>query len=241
VEGRSWRAALGAAVWSPGASVGRRGARSLPASVWLAAAFLSTGAALVVHIVARVSFGLSVLTAVGVIAVASTTVWRLLPPASRAATRQRVLIGIAAGLAATAAYDGSRLIAVTLVPVSFWPFDTLSIFGRLLVGPLASPLLAAGVGTAYHVCNGVGFAIAFTLLFRRPTLARGLVWAAGLELLMVSLYPGWLNLRALDEFAGVSVVGHIAYGATLGAVSSRLLGRAQLSGKTTSATSPRVP
>ena len=37
-----------------------------------------------------------------------------------------------------------------------------------------------------------------------------------LELLMVSVYPGWLDMRALDEFLQVSVLGHIVYGAVLG-------------------------
>jgi len=38
---------------------------------------------------------------------------------------------------------------------------------------------------------------------------------------MVNIYPGWLGLRALDEFLSVSVVGHLAYGAVLGALCAR--------------------
>jgi hypothetical protein len=45
-----------------------------------------------------------------------------------------------------------------------------------------------------------------------------------LEVIMVSLYPGWLNLAAIDEFVSVSVVGHAVYGATLGILARRFVG-----------------
>ena len=49
----------------------------------------------------------------------------------------------------------------------------------------------------------------------------GLAWAAVLELFMVSLYPGWLGLKPLDEFLSVSIFGHIVYGTVLGSVARR--------------------
>jgi hypothetical protein len=45
----------------------------------------------------------------------------------------------------------------------------------------------------------------------------GVAWAALLEVFMVTLYPGWLGLRALEEFLSVSIVGHAVYGVVLGA------------------------
>jgi hypothetical protein len=107
---------------------------------------------------------------------------------------------------------------VTVLHFTFWPFDIFSIFGRLLVGDNAPTAITTGVGILYHYANGIGFAIAFVFLFRRPGVLSGLVWAAMLEFFMVSLYPSWLNLKALDEFLSVSIVGHTIYGLVLGSV-----------------------
>lgn len=41
-------------------------------------------------------------------------------------------------------------------------------------------------------------------------------WALVLEALMVTFYPGWLDVRAFDEFLTVSVLGHVVHGSVLG-------------------------
>jgi hypothetical protein len=40
---------------------------------------------------------------------------------------------------------------------------------------------------------------------------------------MITLYPGWLNIEKVDELALVSILGHVAFGATLGLTARMLL------------------
>jgi hypothetical protein len=179
--------------------------------------FLSTGAALAVFILTGISLRTGMAAAAILIAgtVVLARVW--LPEPSRSLARSRAVIGAGAGLLATAAYDLCRLGVVTFTSINYWPFDVFSCFGRLLVGEAAPASMAIAVGTGYHYLNGVGFAVAYTLLVRRPGILTGVAWAALLEVFMVTLYPGWLGLRALDEFLSVSIVGHAVYGVVLGA------------------------
>lgn len=186
------------------------------------AASLATGAALVVHIVVGVSLAAAVVAADLGIVLAFTIAASRLPALSRSLLLRRAALGAVAGLLATAAYDASRFAFVSVVPVTIWPFEAIRIFGELIAPGADAPLqLATGIG--YHLSNGTLFGVAFALLVRRPTLPKALAWAAGLELLMISLYPGWLDIRALDEFAVVSVVGHACYGLTLGVLCRRWL------------------
>ncbi|HLA76604.1 MAG TPA: hypothetical protein VJU18_03385, partial [Vicinamibacteria bacterium] len=76
----------------------------------------------------------------------------------------RLLIGAGAGLAATGAYDIARLALRASGAIGFDPFRTHPIFGMLITGqPLTSPT-ALAVGWAYHLWNGIGFAIMYTLV-----------------------------------------------------------------------------
>jgi hypothetical protein len=43
-----------------------------------------------------------------------------------------------------------------------------------------------------------------------------MAWGAVLEVFQLTLYPGWLDIRAYQEFAQISALSHLAYGATLG-------------------------
>ncbi len=189
----------------------------------LAALPLVTGAALVVHILAGIVLPLAVGAAFAGSAALVLAAWRGLPAELRTETARRVRIGLVGGIAATLAYDATRLVLVWVAGFRFGPLDTLPIFGRLLIGPDASPGLALGAGVLYHAANGVGFATAFVLVVRSPTAVKGVAWAAMLELAMVSLYPGWLRIDLLGEFLGVSVLGHVAYGLVLGGVTAILV------------------
>jgi hypothetical protein len=185
----------------------------------------ATGIGLVVYILAGVALPLGILAAWGIGAGAALLIWRRLPADKRPDVKRRVLIGLLAGLLATAGYDLIRLIVVSAFDVTFWPFDVFTRFGRLLVGDGKPSALTAVVGTLYHYANGVGFGVAYTVVFKRPGIATGLVWAAILEVFMVSLYPGWLDLKALDEFLSISIIGHVTYGVVLGTVARSALGR----------------
>ena len=179
--------------------------------------FLSTGGALAVFILTGISLLVGMIAAAVLVAGAVVLARTRLPEPSRRLVRSQAVRGIAAGLLATAAYDLCRLAVVSLTGITYWPFDVFSRFGQLLVGEAAPAGVAVAVGTGYHYLNGVGFAIAYMLLVRRPGIVTGLAWAALLEVFMVSLYPGWLGLRALGEFLSVSIAGHAAYGVVLGA------------------------
>lgn len=191
--------------------------------VLAALAPVAGGVALLTYLLAGISFHASVTLAVvlGVSAIcAALTQTR---PTVRKQLLRRCRVGLVAGVLATIAYDGIRLAIVSAVPISFWPFDVFSRFGALLVGDDAPRELILFAGIAYHCFNGCGFAIAYVLLFRRITIGTGLLWAALLEVFMVSVYPSWLGLNAWTEFLSISVVGHVAYGSALGASARRLL------------------
>jgi hypothetical protein len=146
-------------------------------------------------------------------------------PAARADVVRRVQLGLSAGLVATLAYDVVRYTVVAGAGLSLDPFHAWRLFGAALLGTYASPSAQLAVGTAYHLANGVGFGIAFTLVVRRPNLVLGLAWGLTLEFAMVWLYPTWMRISQLQEFVTMSVLGHLAYGATLALAAGRLLRR----------------
>jgi len=202
----------------------RRGRRAL-----FGACFLASGAALLVSITWDVS-----LAATGVIflVLALATAARLRAVSSsaeRGQLREAVAVGAMAGVAATAAYDLTRLALVEGLGLALWPFDTFALFGRALVGAEHSGAWVTALGTAYHVTNGLGFAIAYTIWLGNRGPVAGLLWALVLEAAMLTSYPGWLDIRSYEEFIEVSVLGHVAYGLTLGLLAQRLLRRRRLS------------
>jgi hypothetical protein len=194
--------------------------------VWLAILPLATGAGLVTYLLAGLSLPIGVTLAGAVGLAATVAVWRRTPVEDRPAIRRRAFVGLAAGGLATLAYDLCRLVTVTLSGLRFRPFDVFPIFGRLLIGRGAPETPATLIGVLFHAANGIGFAIAYMFLFRRVGIVSGLLWAALLEGMMISLYPSWLNVKALDELVSVSILGHVAYGCVLGGVARRgVLGR----------------
>lgn len=71
----------------------------------------------------------------------------------------------------------------------------------------------------------MGFATAYTIWMGRRGVVSGIAFALGLNLVMVALYPGWLKIRLLWEFVQVAMLGHLAYGAVVGAGAQILLRR----------------
>ena len=189
----------------------------------MAALFLASGAALLVYILSGISLrwtfaGLGVTaTAVGVVAVR-----RMVPP-RRARFTRRVAVGAIAGFVATLAYDAVRYGLVELAGMTLKPFEAWRLFGVALTDAGQSPAVVFVAGTAFHLCNGIAFGIAYTVAFGQRGPLTGIVWALVLETFMVSVYPGWLGLQALDEFLHVTIAGHIAYGAVLGWLARSLL------------------
>lgn len=191
----------------------------------LALTALGSGVSLVFAIVfgAPLAWSLLLLAAAAVSLVGFR--WSHSDAASRLHLRRRLSTGLVAGLAATAAYDVSRLALVQVGGLRVSPFKALPLFGQLLVGVDSPPSVALFAGAAYHLLNGVAFATAYCLLLGGRDWRLGILWALGLEAAMLAVYPGWLDLgNVLGEFAAMSILGHVAYGAVLGLVSQWRLG-----------------
>jgi len=146
---------------------------------------------------------------------------RRLPAGVRRALSRRVRLGLLAGLAATAAYDAVRYLAVAVTSWSVRPFQVFALFEQLLVGRDAPAGVQYLAGTGFHLLNGLGFAVGYAMVVRRPGVVSAVVWALVLEAFTVALYPPWLGLTAVGEFVSVSLLGHLAYGATLGLATAR--------------------
>lgn len=150
----------------------------------------------------------------------------------RAAMLATAARAAAIGVAATATYDVTRTVLSRLDPSPYDPFELMPVFGRLLFGEGLARETAFVAGLGFHLLNGVSFAVAYAFLFRRfalksPTwaIATGIGWGLFLETFQLTLYPGWLSIRFLAEFATISALSHVAYGVTLGYLGHRFLPR----------------
>jgi hypothetical protein len=191
----------------------------------LAALPLASGAALIVHILTHVSLGLALLGAAIIIIITGVLTWRHISPLARRELIRRSRAGLMAGLLAVLAYDSTRWVTTSLFHDTIGPFEVFPIFGRAIGGADLPFHTAMTIGVLYHVTNGLLFAIAYAILLGPRGWWTGILWGLGLETLMLTIYPGWLHLRALGEFATVSMLGHVAYGLVLGVVSQWNLAR----------------
>jgi len=183
---------------------------------------LSTGGAVMVTIVLggnSLLWPTLVLVAGGVATAVVPT--RRLPAGVRRVLARRVRVGLLAGLAATAAYDAVRYLAVAATSWSVRPFQVFALFGQLLVGQDVPAGVQYLAGTGFHLLNGLGFAVGYAVVVRRPGVVSAVVWALVLEAFTIALYPSWLGLTAVGEFVSVSLLGHLAYGAVLGLGTAR--------------------
>jgi hypothetical protein len=149
---------------------------------------------------------------------------------SRRWTLRTAAVGVVVGLTATAGYDVTKGILSTLDPSPYNPFEALRIFGQLLLGTESKAVGVYVVGGLFHFLNGTAFAVAYCFLFARDgraslrrALLTGMAWGVFLETFQLTLYPGWLNIQFYAEFATISALSHLVYGATVG-----LLARAGL-------------
>ncbi len=133
----------------------------------------------------------------------------------------RVRVGVIAGVLATAAYDVSRFVVESTGLANTKTFKAIPLFGAGLTNQGSHEPLAVTMGWAFHLCNGIGFALAFILVAAGRPLIWGIVFALTLELAMVLLYPQWLGITLTKEFLSVSILGHVAYGAVIGRAAER--------------------
>ncbi|MDR6226828.1 hypothetical protein [Desmospora profundinema] len=178
-----------------------------------------------IYVLSGVSMLATLIVILLLASIIGSLIWRRSRPAERTRLHHAVKAGLVAGVLATLAYDASRFLLIRWTGIQFWPFDIFLIFGQSLVGTGYNGWWVEILGVGFHLANGVGFAMAYTIAFGHKGIRGGIVWALILETMMVSVYPGWLGLKALDEFLSVSIFGHIIYGIVLGDVSKRLLRR----------------
>ncbi|NII29530.1 hypothetical protein HB364_30905 [Pseudoflavitalea sp. X16] len=197
--------------------------------ILLGSLFLSTGFALLVYILSGISFPATLCTVLAVAGTVFALVWRKSKQTGKQDyIKKHLFCGLISGLIATGLYDGCRFLLIKLTGIQFWPFDIFTVFGQSVLQSDSRGIGIVITGVLYHFANGIGFAIAYTLLWGKKGIGAGLAFAFALELLMVSVYPGWLHLKALDEFLQVSVFGHIVYGISLGFTAKYLLTKKQV-------------
>ncbi len=133
----------------------------------------------------------------------------------------RVWRATVAGILATIAYDVSRFVVEVTDLSSTNSFKAMPVFGAGLTELSTNHAGAIAAGWAFHLLNGLGFAVAYMLLLAGRRWWWGVVYALVLEAFMVYLYPGWLGVVISSEFLSVSIIGHICYGAVLGVMAER--------------------
>jgi hypothetical protein len=186
-------------------------------------AALFSGAALVAHILSGISLRTTLSLTSTIVALSAATLWRRTAAGNRRRTARVLAIGAGTGLLATAAYDAAKYALSIWDPSPYNPFEAIRIFGVLLAGASAGPVLIYAAGLTFHAVNGTCFGISYTFLFGRRGVLAGIAWGLFLETFQLTLYPGWLDIRAYREFAQISALSHVVYGVVLGLLSRRLL------------------
>jgi len=193
-----------------------------PATVVVAAGCaLSSGIALVVAILADLNLSLACTFVLVPAFIAFLAVTVIVRRHEQTLFFVRLKAGLVAGVLGTIAYDGLRFAVENAGLSSANSFRAIRVFGMSLT---AQPIDAPGAiaaGWTFHVVNGVGFAVAYVMVMAGKRLYWGLLYAMALETAMVTLYPGWLQMTPSAEFLTLSVLGHFAYGAVVGAIGER--------------------
>jgi hypothetical protein len=177
---------------------------------------LFSGAALLTHIIWRVSLPLALATALLALVGSVVILWRKATKTQRAFLTRLLKVGAASGLVATVSYDAAKYVLSQLDPSPYNPFEAIRIFGTLLIGESSAQAAIYTAGAAFHLLNGVSFGVAYCFLFRRQGIVAGVAWGLFLEMFQLTLYPGWLNIRLYSEFGQISALSHIVYGLVLG-------------------------
>ena len=197
-------------------------------TVGLAAGF--SGLAVILTILSGLPLALFEGALVLVPAGVSIAIVRRAPVSVRREVGRIVRAGLAVGFVATVMYDATRVLLSYVDPSAFDPFGAARAFGYGMLGDTAPIALVLVAGFGVHFVNGISFAVIYAVFAGRHArtlrvaLLAGIAWGMTLELVQVSLYPGWLQITTLfKEFILISGVGHLVYGTTLGLGMSRLL------------------
>lgn len=190
--------------------------RPVPRDVAGGVAALFSGIALVICILTGVSLRVLLVLTAALAAGVIRLLWRNITDDGKQRLTSIAWTGVISGSVATVAYDAARSILSLWDPSPYDPFEAMRRFGILLSGSAASPEAVFATGAAFHIVNGVSFAIAYCFFVRHPRVSTAVLWAMVLETAQLILYPGWLKVQFYREFAQISAASHLVYGATLG-------------------------
>lgn len=185
----------------------------------IGALFCATGASFLAYLVLRIDLRVALVVIVGGFTALGRWAWSTLDGPARTRLRRRVLIGLPVGVFSTLAYDVSKW-GFSEIGNGDNPFEAIPKFGELFVGTDQSAAVTTAVGAAFHLTNGITFAIAYCVLVEKPRLISGVGFAMALEAFQLGFYPGWLNPASYTEFAQLTAFGHLVYGVAI-AVSAK--------------------
>ena len=123
-------------------------------------------------------------------------------------------IGCVAGLAASLAYDLARVPFHMMGQRIFAP---ISAYGVWIAESGRSSRFTESIGWAYHLSNGLTFAIMYALFMRHRHWAWAVLWACLLETLAILCPFGRIfSVRGNYPTVAIAYLGHVAYGIPLG-------------------------
>jgi hypothetical protein len=134
---------------------------------------------------------------------------------------QRITGGLIAGLAGLVAYDMVRYLILLSRLASFNPFRPIEVYGLLILDRTQDSALTKAVGWAFHVWNGLSFAVMYTLAVGRGRVLWAIGWGMLLELATIATYPSMFRITLGREFLMMSLTGHFFYGWAVGLATRR--------------------
>ncbi|MBI4258928.1 MAG: hypothetical protein HY658_00015 [Actinobacteria bacterium] len=190
--------------------------RDLPLVLLTLAACGASIAALLLHWLGWVAmpYAVSFVTLPGMVLLVALTGWARRE--NRRLLVNRIVVGAQAGLLGLVAYDLVRLLAQVALPLNFQAFRSMDAFGHFMTGLPLGSAPARVAGWAYHVSNGLTFAIAYSVVAGPARWWWGLIFGTALQLGMTAVYPTLFEIESIPSFLVVSVIGHAVYGSVIG-------------------------
>jgi hypothetical protein len=134
-----------------------------------------------------------------------------------------LLVGFWAGFVASLAYDGVRYFVERAHLFGYNGFVPILMFGSWITGYPLHSVPAKIAGWTYHYWNGATFGVVYALAAGRRKWWWGLAYGVLMECCMLGLFPLFLRVTNRVDFIAVSMIGHLAYGGTLGWLTQKYL------------------
>lgn len=133
--------------------------------------------------------------------------------ARRVEGQRLVIAGFWAGLLATFFYD---VVRVPIVQSGIPVFKAISYFGTTLLGVERPTAASEALGWAYHLSNGVSFALMYAALVRNPGPITGVLWGLLLEgVMLLTPYAEVFGYQRDARFLAITIGSHAVYGLVL--------------------------